>query len=169
MSYDPKVHKDGPNKLVVESGGELDVASGGSLKLDGSHVAATAAAINRATRVPPTKFSTAALENTTLAAGNITGALAVTFINTGTTPATLTTRTAAQMFADHEAAVGDTYLLFIRNGSGSANTLTVGAGTGVTLTGTMTIAQNVTRMFHVTFVSGTAVTIQNMGVFAAGA
>lgn len=118
---------------------------------------------------PQTKFSTAALENTTLAAGNITGALYVNFINTGTTPQTLTTRTAAQMFADHAARVGDTYMLAIRNGSSGANTATIGAGDGVTLTGTMTIAQNVTRFFHVTFVSATAVTIQSMGISAAGA
>lgn len=162
----PNVHR--RMQAALDEGKELDFDAA-KLKIGGTAVAATADEVNRATRVPPTKFSTAALESATLLAGNITGALFVNFLNTGTTPGTLTTRTAAQMFADHGAAVGDTYMLAIRNGSGSANTLTLGDGAGVTLTGTMTIAQNVTRLFHVTFVSATTVTIQSMGILAAGA
>jgi hypothetical protein len=120
--------------------------------------------------LPAAKFTTGALESATFAAADLTGADFVTYNNTGTTPGTLTTRTATQMFGDTpNAQVGQSYMLAIRNSSSGANTLTVGAGTGVTLTGTMTIAQNVTRLFVVTFTSATAVTIQSMGISAAGA
>lgn len=116
------------------------------------------------------KYTTGALQAATFAAGDLTGARVVTYDNTGTTPAALTTRTATQMFADIPGAyVGMSYILLIRNSSGSANTATLTAGTGVTATGTMTIAQNVTRFFVVTFTSATAVTIQSMGISAAGA
>lgn len=120
--------------------------------------------------LPNAKYTTAAYQTATFAAGDLTGAKNVNFNNTGTTPGTLTTRTGTQMFNDTPGAhVGMSYMLFIRNSSGSANTLTVGAGADVTLTGTMTIAQNTTRMFIVTFTSATTVTIQSMGLFAAGA
>lgn len=120
--------------------------------------------------LPDAQYSTAALQATTFAAGQLTGAKYTAFDNTGTTPGTMTTRTATQMFADLPGAVvGQSYVLAIRNSSGSANTLTLAAGTGVTLTGTMTVAQTVTRTFIVTFTSATAVTIQSMGISAAGA
>jgi hypothetical protein len=121
-------------------------------------------------RLPAAKFATGALQSATFAAGDLTGADNVNYINTGTTPANLTTRTATQMFNDTPGAfVGMSYVLNIRNGSGSANTATIVAGTGVTLTGTMTIAQNVTRQFVVTFTAATTLTIQSMGILAAGA
>lgn len=116
------------------------------------------------------KYTTGALQSATFAAGDLTGARIVTYDNTGTTPGNLATRTATQMFGDTAGAyVGQSYLLMIRNSSGSANTATITAGTGVTLTGTMTIAQTVTRIFVVTFTSATAVTIQSLGISAAGA
>lgn len=120
------------------------------------------------------QYNTGALESATFAANDLTPAngteAIVAYDNTGTTPATLTTRTAAEMFNDIPGAVaGMTYLLMIRNSSSGANTATIAAGTGVTLTGTMTIAQNVTRLFIVTITSSTAVTIQSMGILAAGA
>lgn len=120
------------------------------------------------------QYVTGALQSTTFAAGNLTPATGreavVCYDNTGVTPATLTTRTAAEMFADIPGAeAGMVYFLLIRNSSNMANTLTVGAGAGVTLTGTMTAAQNVTRVFVVTLTSPVAATIQSMGILAAGA
>ena len=120
------------------------------------------------------QYRTGALQSAAFAASDLTPLTGmekvVAYDNTGTTPATLTTRTAVQMFNDIPGAVaGMTYLLLIRNSSGSANTATVAAGTGVTLTGTMTIAQNVTRIFIVTMTSPTACTLQSMGISAAGA
>lgn len=116
--------------------------------------------------LPASKFTTGS--GATFAAGDLTGAATVTYAGTGSN-ATLTTRTGAQMFGDiPNCQIGFTYALFIRNTNATGATITAADGT-VTLTGTMTIAQNVTRMFNVTFTSATAVTLQSMGIFAAGA
>lgn len=120
------------------------------------------------------QYRTGALQSTAFAQFDLTPTngteLVVAYDNTGVTPATLTTRTAAQMWADFPGVTdGTAYLLLIRNSSSGANTMTVGAGSNVTLTGTMTVAQNVTRLFIVTMTSPAAVTIQSMGILAAGA
>lgn len=115
--------------------------------------------------LPDAKFTTGTAA--THAAGDITGAKHVHYTNTGNN-ATITTRTATQMFGDTpNAQVGQSYVLSIRNEH--ATGVTVTAGTGVTLTGTMTIANTVTRTFVVTFTSSTALTIQSIGLSAAGA
>lgn len=89
-----------------------------------------------------------------LAAGVITGGSMVTVVSAATTPGTQTTRTAAQMYADDPLAYpGMSYRLRICQGG--ANTLTLGAGTDVTLVGTMTVATNTYRDFSVV-ISGTA-------------
>lgn len=120
--------------------------------------------------LPNAKFVTAALESATIAAASVAGANVCEHINTGTTPGNLQFPTAADLVAAiPNAQVGFAYILEIRNGSGSANTATITTNTGITLTGTMTIAQNVTRRFIVTLVSLTAVTVQSMGISAAGA
>lgn len=98
---------------------------------------------------------------TAAAAGDLTGALTVTAEYSAVGAAALTTRTAAQMFADAGAVVGQSYELAIMNTSGGTTTLTAGAG--VTLTGTMTMATNTVRWFVVTFNSATTLTIQNAG------
>lgn len=106
---------------------------------------------------------------TTFTAGQLTGAAYTVYDSTATTPGSIATRTAAEMFADIPGAVaGGTYVLVVRNSSGSANTMTITAGVGVTLTGTMTIAQSTSRWFIVTMTSATAVTIQSIGLSAAG-
>jgi len=116
--------------------------------------------------LPPSKIVSGSAA--TFAAGDITGAYVVNYTNTGSN-ATLTTRTATQMFGDiPNCQVGHCYQLFIRNTNATGATITAADGS-VTLTGTMTIAQNVTRMFNVVFTSATAVTITSMGIFAAGA
>lgn len=118
-------------------------------------------------RLPPAKFTTGTAA--TFAAGDITGADVVHYINSASN-ATLTVRTAAQMFADiPNCQVGFAYTLLIRNTNATGATITADGGATVTLTGTMTIAQNVTRTFTVTFTSATAATIQSMGISAAAA
>lgn len=113
-------------------------------------------------------YSTAALQSAAIPAVNCAGAKNVGFENTGTTPATLTTDTAVAIVAAiPNAFVGQTYDLEIRNSSGSANTATIAGGTGVTMHGTLTIAQNVTRYFKVVLTSLTAVDIYSMGISAA--
>lgn len=114
--------------------------------------------------LPATRVSTSA--TATLGAGDITGAAIVQYTATGAN-ATATTRTAAQMFGDiPNCQIGFTYFLIWRNTSASANTLTAADGS-VTLTGTVTAAQNVTRLFSVTFPSATTCTIASCGVTTA--
>lgn len=149
----------GPTKNVDT----LDVAA---LKLNGVALTSNAGQLN----LPDAQYSTAALQTAPLPAANIAGANLVAFENTGTTPGTLTTDTAVAIVAAMPGAViGQTYVLKIRNSSGSANTATIAGGTGVTMHGTLTIAQNVTREFLVKLTSLTAVDMFSMGVSAAAA
>jgi predicted RecA/RadA family phage recombinase len=99
----------------------------------------------------------------TFSIGDITGAANVSLTSTNAAPGTLTTRTATQMFADMPgAAVNMSYRLRITNTG--AGTLTLAAGTGVTLgTGTYTVPTNTFRDFVVTFNSATTLTIQTDG------
>jgi hypothetical protein len=120
------------------------------------------------------QYLTAALQSAAFSQFHLTpttGAERVVFYdNTGTTPATLTTRTAALMFSDIPGCfAGLTYVLGIRNSSGSANTATVAAGSGVILTGTMTIAQFATRLFVVTMTSPAACTLQSVALISPAA
>lgn len=99
---------------------------------------------------------------TTFTAGQLTGAAFVDYANTGATPGSIATRTAAQMFTDYAyARVGGSYLLRITNAQ-AVGTLTVTAGTNVTLTGTATILPSTWRDFVVTFNSATTLTMQNI-------
>lgn len=112
--------------------------------------------------IPPSQFTTAALSVGTLAAGQVTGAGFVVLTNTGATPGTQTTRTAAQMLADFVGAyIGLSYTVRIVNTG--AGTFTLAGGTGVTITGTATVAQNVFRDYVVTFNTGTTATFQSVG------
>lgn len=112
--------------------------------------------------VPPAQYTTSALSTGTLAAGVITGAAFVVLVNSGATPGTQTTRTAAQMLADTPGAqVGFTYMLRIVNTG--AGTLTLAGGTGVTVSGTATVATNVFRDYTVNFASATTATITSVG------
>jgi hypothetical protein len=61
------------------------------------------------------------------------------------------------------ATAGMKYRLRIINSSASANAWTVTTAAGVTLQGTMTIAQNTWRDFYVTLTSLTAVEIRSIG------
>jgi hypothetical protein len=111
---------------------------------------------------PEAKFTTASITAATFSAGQITGGGYTVFTNTNASPGTCTTRTATLMFGDITGAFsGMAYTLrLVQTGAG---TMTLGAGTGVTLTGTMTVPQNTTRDFVVTFNSTTTCTIQAIG------
>jgi hypothetical protein len=116
----------------------------------------------------PAKYVTAALQSATMTAAQVGGAAVVAFENTGVTPGNLQFPTAAALFAGvHNAQVGQGYLLKIRNSSSGANTATITTNTGITLAGTMTIAQNTTRDFLVTLTSATAVAVNSLGISAA--
>jgi hypothetical protein len=120
-------------------------------------------ASGRNTVLPPAKFTKNVTAGaTTAAAGDLTGADIVQAEYSAVGANNLTTRTAAQMFADiPNCQAVFSYVLEIANTSGGTTTLV--GGTGVTLVGTMTMAANTTRRFNVTFTSPTACMIQNMG------
>lgn len=78
---------------------------------------------------------------------------------------TLNTDTAANIYAAiPNPIIGGSYILRIINTSSGNFAWTLTGGTGVTITGTATIAQNTTRDFVVTITSATAVAIQTIGV-----
>jgi hypothetical protein len=133
-------------------------------------VTMVAVAMGPNAQLPDAQYVTAALQSATMTGAQVAGAKVASFDNTGTTPGNLQMPTAANLVAAiPNAQAGMSYLLKIRNSSGSANTATITTNTGITLTGTMTIAQTVTRDFVVTLTSLTAVTVQSMGISAAGA
>lgn len=100
---------------------------------------------------------------TTAAAGDLSGAKFVCAEYSAVGAANLTTRTAAQMFADQgNVQPGDGYMLLITNTSGGTTTLV--AGSGVTITGTATLATNTTRLFNVTYNTAATLTMQSVGV-----
>jgi hypothetical protein len=85
--------------------------------------------------LPPYQLSTNTT-TTTFAAGQLTGAQDVTYTSTATTPGSIATRTATQMFGDVPGAfVGMQWRVRIFNNSSGANSLTLTAGSGVTLSG----------------------------------
>jgi hypothetical protein len=104
--------------------------------------------------------------NTTFAAGDITG-VGFDFVkvnSTSASPGVFTTRTAAQMFSDIPGAtIPMGYYLRINNIGGTSEDfgipLTIAAGTGVSLFGVMSIAQNTYSDFTVSFVDTTHVQI----------
>lgn len=122
------------------------------------------AGFNAVRVVPPAKdVANAAAGPVTNAVGDLTGAGYVSYRTTNAAPGTVTTRTATQMYADDpDAYVGKSWILNVNNiGVG---TLTMAGGVGVTLTGTLTVLQNTTRTFFMTFASATTVTGQVISV-----
>ena len=90
----------------------------------------------------------------TIPAGVITGGLEVFCVQGNATPGTQTTRTALQLYADDPTShPGNSYLLRIINTG--AGTITLAGGTGVTVSGTATVATNIFRDYIVV-ISGTA-------------
>lgn len=112
------------------------------------------------------QFTTAALQSAAIPVADVTGADLTIFTNTGTTPGNLQLPTAAAIVAAlPNAQVGFSYELDVTNGSSAANTATLTTNTGLTLTGTMTIAQNATRRLAVTITgvgASAAVTFQTI-------
>lgn len=105
-------------------------------------------------------FSSVATGNGTAVANALSGANFTIYATSGATA--LTTRTAAQMIADQpNTPVGSSYYLRVYNTN--AGTLTITGGTGVTITGTATIATAIFRDYMVTFNTATTLTMQNIG------
>jgi len=111
-------------------------------------------------QLPATQYTSISAGNGTLAAGNMEGAADVTLASSGATA--MTTRTAAQIIANiPNAQTGMSYRLRVYNTN--AGTLTLTGGTGVTITGTATIATNVWRDYYVTITGASTITMQNLG------
>lgn len=76
------------------------------------------------------------------------------------------TPTAALLYAELGSPaniVGASFEFTIRNTADAAETITLTAGTGVTLSGTMTIAQNNSKRFRAVFTAQDAVTLYSLG------
>lgn len=117
---------------------------------------------------PAAAYTTStATSATILTAAKLTGGGGEVYLAmTGTLAAgaTATTDTAANIIAAIPYAyVGQTYTLRIVNESSGAFAWTLAGGTGVTIVGTATIAQNTWREYVVTIATATTVTFQNVG------
>ena len=102
--------------------------------------------------------NSAALSSTTASAGQLSGSAVCVMFNTGATPGTYTTRTATQMIADSALQIGQTWLVLLGNNQ-ATGTLTLAGGTGVTISGTTTVAANVGRLYVCTVATATTITM----------
>lgn len=122
--------------------------------------------------LPFPQFNTAALSTTTASAGQLSGAGIVIMNNSGATPGTYTTRTAAQMVADSNLKAGQTYLVLLSNSQGTGS-ITLSGASGVTVTGTATVAGNTVVLFTVVVTNSTpgseAITFTRIGSLTATA
>jgi hypothetical protein len=74
--------------------------------------------------------------------------------------------TAAALYTElGSPLVGSSFNLIVRNTTGAAFSITMTGGTGVTVSGTATIAQSNTKLFVGVFTSPTAVTLYSIGTF----
>lgn len=124
--------------------------------------------------LPMLKFTSTSQASGTITAASLASATENYISQSGATA--LTTDTAAniinQLVSSIQSAApilqptpasvqGVTFTVYIRNTNGG--TLTVSAGTGVTITGTATLATTVERQYLVTVTSPTTVTFQDLG------
>lgn len=94
---------------------------------------------------------TAMTDTATISVAGLTGGV---IRGVPTAAANYTLPTVAVLLAGlPDAADGDTFQLVISNKSGGANTITVATATGWTLEGTVTVAQNVARLFVIVITS----------------
>ena len=114
--------------------------------------------------LPPVKLTTLNATTGTLAAGVGSGAGMTIIKSTNATPGAQLMRTPAQVLTDTPGlAVGSTYLLRIVNTGAGTLTLTTDSGSGFTIVGTATVAQNVFRDYTVTLDTGSTGTITEVG------
>lgn len=128
---------------------------------------------NYVNTLPMAKFTSNALASGVVPASVLAGATEVYYTNTAATA--LTTDSAVNLINQILTVIqqsaqgaqpavsqiqGLTYTLYVRStGAG----LTITAGTGVTITGTATVATNVERQYLVTITSPTTVGFQDLG------
>lgn len=74
------------------------------------------------------------------------------------------TPTASDLYTElGDPKVGSSFYVTIRNTADAAETITMTAGTGFTLSGTMTIAQNNSKTFLCVFTDSDAITMYSLG------
>jgi hypothetical protein len=130
----------------------------------GGELAVTQNFVATVQALPPAKFTSISVTTGTLAAGNASGAQIVYLLSTGATPGSQAMRTPAQILADTPGlTVGQSYTLRVLNTGAGTFTLATDSGTGFTMTGTMTVAQNVWTDFIVTLSTGSTGIVQNVG------
>ncbi len=115
---------------------------------------------------PTVQFNTASMSAGTLTAGQITGSALCILNNSGATPGTQTTRTAALMIADAGLVQGQSWLILFFN-SVATNAMTLAAGSGVSLVGTTTCAGYSWRLYLALVTSTATPAIVITGIFTA--
>lgn len=145
---------DGTDLNSVAVSGDMTLANDGAATIANNAVDTIKAADkNRSSGVTATTDTTAG--NETISAAEMLGGLFLRDPNGG--DRTDTTDTAANIVgAMDNPQVGDSFELFIRNDADAAETITVAGGTGVTTSGTMTIAQNNGKRFLIVLTNVTA-------------
>lgn len=90
-----------------------------------------------------------------------------------TAAATYTTASASAILTalGGDTVVGTTFQIVVINASAGANTITLGGGSGVTVSGVATVAQNASKVFlgRVTDTTTPAITLYGLGSVAAAA
>jgi hypothetical protein len=114
--------------------------------------------IQPAALLPFSQYQTTALASGVIPAALITGCMENVLVSSGATALTLPS--AAQLYAALSMP-GLQYRLRIINTN--AGTLTVTAGTGITVTGSLTLATNTWREFDVTLNGANAATFKSVG------
>lgn len=109
--------------------------------------------------LPDFKYTAITANTSTLSAGDMTGAVSCTLNCSGQATPTLTTRTADQMIADiPNAQIGLTWSVKVLNRN--SGTQTMAGGTGVTITGTATLATVTWKEFICTYTAASTITMQ---------
>jgi hypothetical protein len=101
----------------------------------------------------------------TLTAADIIGGMILRDCNGGARADLVPTATAILAALEGKAVIGQAFRFTIRNTSSTAVSITVTTNTGITLSGTMTIAQNNSKDFLavITAIGTPAVTIYSLG------
>lgn len=159
---------------VITSGASIEDANLFPLDNGGAEVtSAKASAVAEYVRremldaLPPSKLTTQAAAGT-VQVGGLTGALSPCVTLTGTVaPVTVYFPPAAELYAAAVTAglaIGDQYQARIANLLTTTGVMTMGASTGITLSGLATLTgQNSYATFNINIVSATAVTITRVG------
>lgn len=113
--------------------------------------------------LPTPQFTSRSMSSSTANAGELTGAGLCIAANVGATPGSLTTRTPAQMIADSNLVVGQTWWLLLCNWQ-ATGVLTLAAGVGAVVGGTATVAVNTCRLFTGVVNSLTVITFTGQAI-----